>query len=152
MVKQVEKVKAVETLVKQLLAALEVEAGLKVELVDKEINLDLEVDNPASLIGFHGETLNALQLILSLMAYQKLNDWTRILVDVNGYRKKRFDNLKQMALAAAEKVKLSQQAFSFPPMNARERRIIHLVLADYSGIRTESEGEEPTRKVVVIPA
>ncbi|MBM3205991.1 hypothetical protein FJZ41_04050, partial [Candidatus Shapirobacteria bacterium] len=108
-------------------------------------------DEPGILIGYHGQSLVAIQQILTLMAFKKFGEWVRLLVDVGDYREKRKESLEQMAKSLAQKVKLSGQSQVFPPMSSFERRIIHLVLAEDNEVKTVSEGEGDQRHVVLKP-
>jgi len=143
----------IKTIAQELLDLLDVKEA-KVTIKKEENNsfgLSIETPDSGILIGFHGENLYALQLILSLIAYKKTGVWQRIIVDVGGWRAKREEQLKRMALAAAQKAKFSQEALVMPYLNAAERRVIHLVLADHPDIVTRSEGKGNERRLVVEP-
>src|SRR3989344_2419685 len=115
-----------------------------------EINPDKEEDAPL-LIGFHGATLNAFQVILGTLAFKKFGKFEPFLVESGGYRKEREEEIRARALEAADKAKFLIKEVSFPAMNASERRIIHLTHEKEKGVRTESRGEGRERHVVVIP-
>lgn len=136
-------------LAKKVFLLLGVPGTLEVVQQDEGLLVDIKTDNPALLIGFHGETLAGLQLILSLMLYRQLGDWTRLSVDVDGYLQRRQETLEKMAQSAVQRARFSQKPYALPPMNARERRLIHLALANVPDVQTESQGEEPQRCVVV---
>jgi spoIIIJ-associated protein len=143
----------VEEEAKKLLELLKVRAGIEVS-EDKEneaIAVQLTTDEPGILIGYHGETLSSFQLILSLIVNQKLEAWTRILVNVNDYRQKREESLKMIALNAAQKVKFSGEDVVLTNLSAAERRIIHLSLADHPDVTSISEGQGAERRLVVRP-
>ncbi|MCX6724573.1 MAG: hypothetical protein NTV20_00525, partial [Candidatus Shapirobacteria bacterium] len=93
----------------------------------------------------------AFQLLLALMGFRKLNEWTRVLVNVGDYREKREESLTNMAKSLAQKVKFSGTSQSLPPMSSAERRIIHLALAEETEMETISEGEGRDRHVVIKP-
>jgi len=133
----------------QLLKGLEVEA--KVEIVEEEAltRIKLETDEPGILIGYHGQTLASIQLLMAMMVYRQSGEWARIVVDVNDYREKREETLQRMALSITQKVKFSGEPQALPPMPPAERRIIHLALADDPEVETISEGEDEDRRVVV---
>jgi len=121
---------------------------------DKEsesFNVAIKTDDPGSLIGFHGRTLSSFQLILGLMAFRKLGGWQRVIVNVNDYRQEQEERLKNIALTAAERVKLSGRPVALFPMNPFERRQIHIALSGMEEIETTSEGEGGFRHVVVVP-
>ncbi|HNR45482.1 MAG TPA: RNA-binding cell elongation regulator Jag/EloR [Anaerolineaceae bacterium] len=103
------------------------------------------------LIGRQSETLNALQYITSLIVSKEVGHWVPLLIDIQGYRSRRERQLRQLARRMAEQVIQYGRRQVLEPMPASERRIIHLELRDHPQVTTESEGEEPTRKVVILP-
>ena len=103
-----------------------------------------------ALIGRKGERLSALQHLVNLMLSRKLGSWTRVLVDVEDYRGRRERQLREIAMRAAEKVRESGKMLQLEPMPALERRWIHLALRDNPDVATQSIGEEPHRRVVIL--
>ncbi len=103
-----------------------------------------------ALIGRKGERLSALQHLVNLMLSRKLGAWTRVLVDVEDYRGRRERQLREIATRAAEHVKESGKMIQLEPMPALERRWIHLALRNNPDVATQSIGEEPHRRVVVL--
>jgi len=149
-----EKNKIIEQIAKEFLAHLDEKAEISLE-EDREnqaIKVKIKTDNPGALIGFHGKTLSAFQLLLGLMVYRRLGEWQRIIVDVNNYRAEQTERLKKIALNAAQRVKFSGQPVILSPMTPFERRIIHLTLNDFAGVETVSQGEGDQRHIVVRPA
>jgi spoIIIJ-associated protein len=114
--------------------------------------LDISGDDLGILIGRRGETLSSLQYIVNLMVGRRLKTRTAFGVDVAGYRRRREDSLKNLALHMAERVKGSGQIMTLEPMPPNERRIVHLALAQDASVITESIGEGENRKVVIRPA
>lgn len=113
------------------------------------VEIDLEGKDPGLLIGFHGETLQALQLILNLIVYRKLGKWRTIVLDVDNWRKKREESLRRLAKTTAERVKFLGEEIELSPMTPFERRIVHLALATDPQVTTESRGEGRERRIVV---
>ncbi len=103
------------------------------------------------LIGRKGERLTALQHIVNLMLSRKMGEWTRVLVDVEDYRGRRERQLHDLAQRAAERVVETGKMLQLEPMPALERRWVHLALRDHDAVATQSIGEEPNRRVVVLP-
>ncbi|MEM7129217.1 MAG: RNA-binding cell elongation regulator Jag/EloR [Chloroflexota bacterium] len=99
----------------------------------------------------NGDTINSLQYLLRLMINQKIRAWRNIVVDVNGYKAKRGQQLNQIALRMAEQVIESGRALSLEPMPANERRLVHLALRDHPEVYTESSGDSDRRKVHILP-
>jgi len=113
---------------------------------------DEEKEALGALIGRKGERLSALQHLVNLMLSRKMGTWTRVLVDVEDYRGRRERQLVEVATRAAERVNETGQMLQLEPMSALERRWIHLALRDVDGVVTQSIGEEPMRRVVVLKA
>jgi spoIIIJ-associated protein len=104
-----------------------------------------------ALIGRKGERLSALQHLVNLLLSKKVGEWTRVLVDVEDYRGRRERQLRDLANRAAERVMETGKMLQLEPMPALERRWIHLALRDHDRVGTQSIGEEPNRRVVVLP-
>ena len=120
---------------------------------DEGIKLKIDSDTDGLLIGRRGETLDALQYIVSLYENKdrKENGYRRISIDTEGYRVRREDTLKRLARRNALKVAKSGRSFAMEPMNPYERRVIHSALQSFRGVTTHSEGEEPNRRVIITP-
>ena len=109
-------------------------------------------DSLGSLIGRKGERLSALQHLVNLLLSRKTGEWTRVLVDVEDYRGRRERQLQELAQRAAERVNETGRMIQLEPMPALERRWVHLALREIPGVTTQSIGEEPNRRIVVLPA
>jgi spoIIIJ-associated protein len=103
-----------------------------------------------SLIGRKGERLSALQHLVNLMLSRRMGEWTRVLVDVEDYRGRRERQLRDLANRAAARVEETGKMIQLEPMPALERRWIHLALRDHPQVATQSIGEEPNRRIVVL--
>jgi spoIIIJ-associated protein len=128
--------------------------------VDGDIDLDVEGDRASvaivggrlgDLIGPDGATLEALQELTRLAVAQSTGVRSRLMLDVGGFRAKRRADLSSLAGETAKRVAQSGQPERLSPMNPFERKVVHDVIAGVSGVRSESEGEEPNRRVVVLP-
>ncbi len=104
-----------------------------------------------ALIGRKGERLSALQHLVNLMLSKEIGSWTRVLVDVEDYRGRRERQLRDLATRAAARVVETGKMLQLEPMPALERRWVHLTLRDHADVATQSIGEEPNRRVVVVP-
>ena len=114
--------------------------------------LDISGDDLGLLIGWRGETLRSLQTALNLMLGEDENsEGRRVVLDVERYRARREDQVRELALRLAVRVKRSGERYTLDPMHAYERRVVHMTLADDPGVRTESSGTEPARRVVIHP-
>ena len=116
---------------------------------EKEMNIDLSGDDMGVLIGKRGQTLDSLQYLTSLVVNKDEEDYIRVKVDTENYRKRRQDTLENLAKNIAFKVKRTKRSVSLEPMNPYERRIIHSALQNDKFVTTHSEGDEPFRHVVV---
>jgi predicted RNA-binding protein Jag len=110
-----------------------------------------EKDALGALIGRKGERLSALQHLVNLMLSKKMGGWTRVLVDVEDYRGRRERQLRDIATRAAGRVVETGKMLQLEPMPALERRWIHIALRDHPNVLTQSIGEEPNRRIVVLP-
>ncbi len=118
---------------------------------ERYLNLDLHGEELGSLIGRRGETLENLQYLLRLMVNQHLHHWNNIVVDVEHYKRRRVDQLNQLALRMADQVVQTGRSISLEPMPASERRIVHMALRDHPQVYTESSGDGERRKVHILP-
>ncbi len=128
--------------------------------VDGDIDLDVEGDRASvaivggdldDLVGSDGAVLEALQELTRLAVAQGTGVRSRLMLDVGGHRARRRASLTTTAADVARRVSGSGQAERLAPMNPFERKVVHDVIADVAGVRSESEGEEPNRRVVVLP-
>ncbi len=117
---------------------------------DDVVLINIKTDNGKFLIGKEGFTLKNLEIIIRLIA-QKLNYPKKINLDINSYHKEQEERLKKLAKETAHKVIVTKNPIKLPPMNAYERRIIHLELAINPNVTTESVGEEPERCLIIKP-
>lgn len=117
----------------------------------RSIQVDVRGDNLSALIGRQAETLNALQYVASLIVGKQTQQWVQLVVDVEGYRERREKQVKQIALRMVDQVIKSGRKATLEPMTASERRAIHIELRGHPAVTTESVGEEPHRKVVILP-
>lgn len=116
---------------------------------EKVMDIELKGDDMGVLIGKRGQTLDSLQYLVSLVVNRDSDDYIRVKVDTENYRKRRKETLENLAKNIAYKVKRTRRSVSLEPMNPYERRIIHSALQNDKFVTTHSEGEEPFRHVVV---
>lgn len=142
----------IKNLATEFLKKLAISADISVEEDSQETyHLRIETEESGLLIGYHGETLNSLQLLLGTILYNKLGEWLHIVVHVGDYREKREESIKALALRVAQEVTQTKQPVPLPYLSAFERRIVHLTLADHPEVISESEGEGRERRVIVKP-
>jgi spoIIIJ-associated protein len=122
-----------------------------VEGEENQVWVGITVKNPGGLIGFRGRNLSSVQLVLSMIVKNQVDDSIRILLDVNNYRSDQKIRLENMIKNLAEKVIQTGTPISLANMSSYERRICHMAAASIEGIMTESEGEGEERHVVIKP-
>ena len=146
---------SVEDSVKEFLASvfsamnMEVEILVKVNEEEKLIDVELKGEDMGILIGKRGQTLDSLQYLTNLAINKHSENYYKVKVDTEDYRKRRKDTLENLAKNIAYKVKRTKRSVDLEPMNPFERRIIHSALQNDKFVTTHSEGEEPYRHVVV---
>jgi len=133
------------------------------DIADYDGDIDLDVENDRAivaivgtdlqpLVGNHGETLDALQELTRLAVQQKTGNRSRLMLDVSGHRQARRNELSKLAAETSAGVLASGQSARLAPMNPFERKVVHDAVAAVDGVRSESEGEEPNRRVVILSA
>ena len=116
-----------------------------------EIRIEIEGPDSGRIIGKKGNVLDAIQYLTARIVVRPGEPRRHVIVDAEGYRARHEDQLAQMARRLAQRVATEGKVITFDPMSARERRIVHMALRDVKGVRTESMGEEPQRRVQIIP-
>lgn len=131
--------------------ALQVEdAIVNVSEDEGTIRFDVTGEHVGILIGRHGETLNAIQFLMSLVINGKVENHRGVIFDVENYRERQADKLENLAQRMAEKCRRTHRRVTLSPMNAAERRIIHITVEKIKGVTSYSEGNEPHRRVVIV--
>jgi spoIIIJ-associated protein len=128
-----------------------VEALVEARERDDSVLVDVWGEDVAVLIGKGGNTLDALQYLVNVACRRTGEVDKRIIVDVEGYRKRRKSRIEKLATQMAGKALSTGKCVDLEPMNPSERKTVHMILRDYSGVRTESEGEGRDRRVVIHP-
>lgn len=146
-----------EATISKLLHLLNLEAQVSAHYLEdstddrRNIHVDVRGEDLSTLIGRRAETLNAFQYVASLMVGKQTGQWVQLVVDVEGYRNRRERQIRQLARRMADQVTKTGRRASLEPMPSSERRIVHLELRGHPAVTTESTGEEPHRKVVILP-
>ena len=135
---------------RDVLDAMAIKAEIRIKEEQDVININLTGPDMGIIIGYRGETLDALQYLISLVINKGHDiEYKRVILDTENYRTKRQETLKRLAEKTAYKVNKNGKSFKLEPMNPYERRIIHSALQDNPFVKTYSEGEEPYRRVVI---
>ena len=128
---------------------MEVEVLIKIDEEEHSIDVELKGDDMGILIGKRGQTLDSLQYLTNLAVNKHSENYYKVKIDTEDYRKRRKETLENLAKNIAYKVKRTKRPVSLEPMNPFERRIIHSALQNDRYVTTHSEGDEPYRHVVV---
>ena len=137
----------------ELLKKMNIDATVEAAETEDGLRLNIVSTTDGLLIGRRGETLDAIQYIVSLYMNKdrKENGYRRVSVDTEGYRARREETLRRLARKNAAQVARTGRSVAMEPMNPYERRVLHSALQGFKGVTTHSEGEEPNRRVIITP-
>jgi spoIIIJ-associated protein len=135
----------------RILKHIELPTVVEAESTDDQITLNIISNGSGLLIGKRGKTLQALQYLVSKILQREMGESVSVVVDTENYRSKRESGLSELAQQLSEKVKKARRPFTTGPLNAHDRRVVHLALKDDQDVRTKSKGEGNLRKVVIYP-
>jgi spoIIIJ-associated protein len=141
-----------QEVLQEMLRLMGVEATVEITMGTETSKLNVKGEDLGVLIGRRGEKLASLQHLVNLIVAKREGQWHRISVDVENYRGRREEQLRDVAERAAKRVAQSGKIIQLEPMPAVERRIVHMALVENPSVRTQSVGVEPNRRIVVLPA
>lgn len=142
--------KVIQDVLEDLLKRLEVKGSASVALDETgAFRAHIQSEETGLLVGFHGRTLDSLQILLNILASKRLGSWVRIFVNTGDYREKREEALMYMAMRAAERAIANKRAVELPSLTSAERRVVHMTLSGDDRVTTESLGEGKYRVLVV---
>lgn len=130
------------------------EVEINFEETDDEIKVDVQVDPEYSgiMIGYRGEVLSAIQLVLSLMIQPSFEDWYPVRLNINNYKEQRIEALESLAENTAQRVVRTGQALSLPNLSSYERRLIHSKVSEIEGVGSFSQGDGRDRVLIIAPS
>lgn len=146
-----EKIERAKTYLTSVLSAMNIQSVLHVQAGAESVLIEIETRNSGAIIGKHGDTLDALQYLTFMVANHGAKEYYRIILDTAGYRERRRKTLEELAAKIAANVLRTNRQRTLEPMNPYERRIIHSVIAETAGVISKSIGEEPYRKIMILP-
>jgi spoIIIJ-associated protein len=149
--KLAEKREEAARVLREILEKMGIDAEVSAFDDGERIILDAHGSESGLVIGKKGATLDALQYVVNRIVFKKPGEACPIVVDAEGYRGRREDSLADLARRLAEKAVRSGRPVPAEPMSAQDRKVVHKTLAEHPGVRTESEGEGPARRVVIFP-
>lgn len=138
-------------LIKDVIEKLGVQAEVIVQPIEDSLDVTLQTQESGIIIGYHGETLESLQLILSLAVSKKIGRFVRVLIDVGDYRKQRTEYLEQLTQQMKDSVINENRERVVTSLKSWERRVIHMLLKDDEQVVTESQGTGRDRVLVIKP-
>lgn len=141
----------IENTAKELFSHLGIESTFELTPLDEGVDLTLATEDSGIIIGYHGEVLEALQLITSLAVSKKIGKFVRVSIEVGDYKKNRSSYLEHLALEAKEKAIEEQSEVPLPSLKSWERRIVHMILQNDDEVESESKGEGRDRTLVIRP-
>ena len=144
-------IKISEEIVKTFFEKMDCLVSAEVSLKDGVLNIDIKSEEARILIGQNGQTLADIQHLLAKIIKKASKEEIFLNLDIEDYKKRKIDYLKDIARAAADEVASSREEKLLPPLSSFDRRIVHMELANRTDIKTESVGENPERRIVVKP-
>jgi spoIIIJ-associated protein len=147
-----ERAQRLRGLLTQVTTAIGVRCRIEIEETDTTVTAACYGDDLGLLIGRHGQTIDAVQVLAAAIAGGTSDERKEVVIDAAGYRDRRRRTLESLALRCAEEAVRTSGRVELEPMSAAERKIVHTSLAEHDGVTTTSEGDEPYRRVVVEPA
>ena len=143
--------KIVQDTTEELLKLLEIQGDFEVKETEEAIEINLNTEDSGIVIGYHGDTLESLQLILSLCIARKLGEFKRVSIEVGEYKKKREEWLKNLAAETKDRVLSENKEVYLADLKSWERRVVHMILQNDQEVVSESMGEGKDRVLVVKP-
>lgn len=144
-----EKYETIKQVIVDILQHMGIEAEIENRFLEETVIFNLRTKDSGMLIGQYGANLAALQYLARLLAFRRLGESMRFVVDVEDYKKSREEFLRELARQAADRVRETKEALLLKPMSSYERRVVHAEISNLPDIMTESVGEDPERRVLI---
>ncbi len=141
----------IEKIIKEFFASLSIDAKFDITEDDESISVSLETEDTGMIIGYHGETLESLQLVLALYLAKQTGEFKRVSIEVGDYKKNRTEWLERLALDAKERAVSQGKEVYLSDLKSWERRVVHLLLQNDKEVSSESSGEGKDRILVIKP-
>jgi spoIIIJ-associated protein len=147
-----ENLEKAQKIVKEFFQKMTIEGEIEIlPPKDETLIINLKIEDPQILIGERGQTLFEIQHLLKAILKREISENFYVDLDINNYKKKKIEYLKELARSVADEVALTKKERALFPMPAYERRIVHLEIAERKDVTTESIGEEPERRIIIRP-
>lgn len=141
----------IEKHLNQILDFIEVSPEINIEEDGDAFRVTILGDDLNFLIGYRGESLDALQYILSHAVFREMDNWVRLSIDINGYRNSKLEKIEEMVRSFVDRVRFHQKEMRLPPLSPFERRHVHTLIGDYVDIESESRGDGRNRRLFLKP-
>lgn len=141
----------VAEILENILGLLALEGSFDIEEKEEGVFVTIDTPDAGKLIGHQGETMQALQLIINLITSRQVEDSKRVIIDVSNWRKSKEEELAQKAHRWADEVLAEGKTIELPPMPSWQRRVVHLIIEETKGVKSESVGEGQDRHLVISP-
>ena len=146
-----EKYNVIKQVLQDILQRMDITAEIEQRFLEETVIFNLRTPDSGMLIGQHGANLASLQYLARLLAFKRLGESVRFVVDVEDYKKTREEFLRELARQAADRVRETKEALILKPMSSYERRVVHAEIGTFEDVVSESAGEEPERRVLIKP-
>jgi|SRR3989338_2233798 len=143
--------KIIESTISELLKLLDIDGTFEIADAEEGIDVVLDTKDSGLVIGYHGDTLESLQLVISLCIAKRLDKFIRVSIEVGDYKKNRTEWLRSLAQTTKERVISEKKEIALPELKSWERRIVHMLLKDDGDVVSQSQGEGRDRVLVVSP-
>ena len=141
----------VQEIVSNLVAQIDPSATVQTQQQEESYLVQIDSEPSGAFIGYHGESLRALQTVIAIMVRKQISEDIRVNVNVADYEQQRQVQLENMSDKAVDIVRQNQESYTMPNLNAKERRYVHMYLSELEDVKTESVGEGGERRLVIFP-
>ncbi|OGC68935.1 hypothetical protein A2415_04000 [candidate division WWE3 bacterium RIFOXYC1_FULL_39_7] len=146
------KKETINTIITEMLKHFDIQPQIEItEDSEGIVQVNIQGDNLNYLIGYRGQSLDALQSLITHIFYKRTNEWPVVLVDINDYNAQRIERLHSIAKKSIDRVRFFQNEVALPFMNPWERRQVHTLVSEYDDVESESKGEGKNRRIYLKP-
>ena len=143
--------KVIQKHLNNIFGFIDIDPDIAIKEDSEAFRIDIEGNNLNYLIGYRGESLDALQYILSHAVYKDHGEWLPLSLDINGYRQNKLDKLEESVKGYVDRARFHQKEIRLPPLTPYERRHVHMLISDYIDVESESRGDGKNRRLFIIP-
>ena len=144
--------KIIEKHINQILDYIDVSPEMEIIDNDNAFKVEIRGDSLSFLIGYRGESLDALQHIVRQAVFREIEEWFPITIDINDYKQGKLEKLEDTVKGLIDRVRFHRKEIKLPPLNAYERRHVHTFVSNYVDVESESRGEGKERRLFILPS